>query len=308
MWICTPFGILMPALRPAKYCPADDPRKIQVRTRERAYLDIFRERYCPELGESLHFPQQDYQWKAYCTHEQLAQAMANLMLDIDFVKFKPETTCYANNPKSRWGLPRDLANRLHGCYNSLWGTMLSFGDKTSNYDSLSKWSGTSAYKMGRTRRYYIAPLPVNHKPSPGLCNSHGKTPEHWFPGDATNTCADCGHVRKPGDADYPVKSAQASAETFLGSFKPQHTVGSLSVPNSTLQKPAGITQEQWSDPFYVSDFPAEESAAFAQAEREADEYDTYLAGQPEAFGPTDAEVRAASRKRNGRKSRKAGKR
>jgi hypothetical protein len=126
MWVCTPFGILMPALRPAETIEPGDDRTLQVRARHREYLDTFRERYCPELGESLHFAEHDYPWKAYVTPEALATAMARMTLSIDYEKFKPEA--------ERGGLPDHLADELHSCYNEMWAVQLRYGDGTSVYD------------------------------------------------------------------------------------------------------------------------------------------------------------------------------
>lgn len=168
MWICTPFGILMPAVRPAKHIPEGDNRTMQVRARQRQYLDIFREKFCPELGESINFPNQDYQWKAYCTPEQLAAAMGKLMLAIDFEKFKPETFNH------RWGLAPALQGELHGCYNSMWSTQLRFTT-----------DGTSKYDKGWTGAYD----PSKHVPQPSLCRYEG----HWYPAKSKGICVDCHH-------------------------------------------------------------------------------------------------------------------
>jgi hypothetical protein len=167
MWICTPFGILMPAVRPAKHTPAGDNRTMQVRARHKEYLDIFRADFCPELGESIHFPNMDYQWKAYVTPEALAAAMAKLMLAIDFEKFKPESY-----KTEKWGgLPQPKATQLHGLYNTMWADMLSAGDKSSIYDK--GWGGSSQRHDARK------------------CYTLG----HWYPKSTPDAqpCVDCGH-------------------------------------------------------------------------------------------------------------------
>jgi hypothetical protein len=174
MWICTPFGILMPALRPPRTIKKGDKRTLQVRTRERAYLDTFRERYCPTLGKTMHFPNHDYPWKAYVTPKDLAVATAHMALAIDYEKFKPEST-----GGSKHGLAdTKLANNLHDCYSAMWGTQLRYGDGTSSWDTYS-WNG---------------------KPDPKRCKTMG----HWFGTTGDKPCVDCG--KKP---DKNAKTYQA---------------------------------------------------------------------------------------------------
>lgn len=201
MWIMTPFGILMPALRPVEHTPEGDDRAIQVRTRQKAYLDIFRERYCPELGESINFPDQDYQWKAYCTHQQLADAMARLMLDIDYKKFKPECDRRVKRQVgkskkdgtpivkwvSKWGLPWKLASELHSCYTTLWGVQLKYGDGTSVYDV--NWSTGDHFRAKVTKGT------KGTKPQPQMCKGgQHYLPRNWQEAGLTDdkTCYDCG--------------------------------------------------------------------------------------------------------------------
>ncbi len=138
MWICTPFGVIMPALRPAHELEGGDKREFVVRAREKAYLDTFRERYCPQLARSRHCPDHDYPWRAFVTRLHMAEAVARMTLDIDYSKFKPTT-------ESARGLKdRNLARRLHNCYTEMWGTQLHYGDGTSMYDwkkKSSPWHG-----------------------------------------------------------------------------------------------------------------------------------------------------------------------
>lgn len=182
MWICTPFGILMPALRPAHTLEEGDKRTLQVRARERAYLDVFRERYCPGLGDSIHFPTQDYQWKAYISPQELADAVALLMLDIDYMKFKPESE------HERWGLTAKLRGRLHSCYSRMWGDQLDYGDGTSVYQK--SWTG---------------------KPNPALCLTQG----HWYKTRPYLVCSDCKHARTVAERDAAQGKASSKAQGGL---------------------------------------------------------------------------------------------
>jgi hypothetical protein len=115
MWDMTPFGILMPALRPAETVESGDDRLLQIRTRRAKELDILREKYLPELGETIATPNMDYNFRAYCTHEQYAEAMRLMILDIDYTKFKPTTE------------DKYKDKELHSVYNSIWGTVCRLG-------------------------------------------------------------------------------------------------------------------------------------------------------------------------------------
>ncbi len=111
-WIMTSFGILMPAIRPPKTVDPGDERTLQIRTRREHELTILRAQYMPRtLGPTLHTPTFDYEYRAYCTPEAFAFAMARLITEIDYTKFKPTV-------KERY---YDL--ELYDTYNSIWGVV-----------------------------------------------------------------------------------------------------------------------------------------------------------------------------------------
>lgn len=108
VWIATPFGFLMPAIRPPDTVPSGDTRTLQVRSRRAVDLDILRAVYLPgKLGRTLHTPYMDYRYRAYCTPEAFGFAVAQMIVDIDYTKFKPQTDRF-----------RDDA--LHAFYNRVW--------------------------------------------------------------------------------------------------------------------------------------------------------------------------------------------
>lgn len=124
MWVMTHFGILMPSLRPEKtYDPEQDPRAIQIRTRRSWELDYLRKTYAPWLGETIYLGDgvSDYQYRAYCTHEQLAEIMKMLSLEIDYTKFKPTTDRHGDT-------------KLHMLYNRIWSAVLDAFPAGSSYD------------------------------------------------------------------------------------------------------------------------------------------------------------------------------
>jgi hypothetical protein len=67
----------------------------------------------PTLGEIISLPHTDYEYRAYCTHEQWAAALAKIALDIDYVKFKETTESKYHDRK------------LHDMYLALWSKIFS---------------------------------------------------------------------------------------------------------------------------------------------------------------------------------------
>lgn len=113
MWVFTSFGVLMPSVRPAGTIPAGDDRLIQVRARREKDLRILKAEYLPELGDIIEIPYSDYEYRAYCTHEQWAAALAKISMDIDYTKFKPTTESKYRDPQ------------LHALYNRVWGVFFN---------------------------------------------------------------------------------------------------------------------------------------------------------------------------------------
>lgn len=113
MWLMTSFGILMPSDR-TRFTPEGDPRTLQVRCRRSRPLEILKALYLPDLGEIEHTPTFDYNYRAYCTPQQFADAASKIALDIDYEKFKPTTVRYDDS-------------KLHEVYNAIWGVMTRLG-------------------------------------------------------------------------------------------------------------------------------------------------------------------------------------
>lgn len=111
MWVCTPLGMFMPALRPPNTVPCDDDRLLQIRSRRIVDLRRLKSEYLPELGDIIELRHTDYEYRAYCTHEQWANAMAKMSMDIDYVKFKEQS-------ERKYG-----DKKLHDVYTAMWGTV-----------------------------------------------------------------------------------------------------------------------------------------------------------------------------------------
>lgn len=130
MWIFTEFGILMPSVRPAHTIAEGDLATFQIRTRRRYELDYLRTKYMPKtLGPTIFLGNADYQYRAYCTPEAWASAMALMSLDIDYTKFKPTTDRHEKNGGAA----------LHMLYNRVWGAVLDAFPTGSSYDT-PKWT------------------------------------------------------------------------------------------------------------------------------------------------------------------------
>lgn len=148
MWIGTPFGFLMPAIRPPKTVPVGDTRTLQIRSRRSIDLDILRATYMAgKLGSTLHTPQMDYRYRAYCTPEAFAFAVARMVTEIDYTKFKPQTRRYGDH------LLHEFYNRVWAVYDAAFPTPRS----STTYPSYS--GAGSSTVVGTPRRPYPRPTP-----------------------------------------------------------------------------------------------------------------------------------------------------
>ena len=111
MWILTSYGAFMPALRPPETVAEGDPRVIQIRARRRKDLGRLRRLHLPDLGPTYSVPKSDYEFRANCTREALAEALRRLAMEIDYVSFKDTTV-------SKWG-----DEQLHDAYMSVWSAL-----------------------------------------------------------------------------------------------------------------------------------------------------------------------------------------
>jgi hypothetical protein len=141
MWVMTSYGIFMPGLRPSHTVPEGDNRLLQIRARRIQDLEILRKEHLPGLGDIIRIEHTDYQYRAYCTHEQWAAALAKIAMDIDYVKFKDTTEKKYHD------------RALHNLYNILWGKILDAFPTGSVYTSYKSNRGhagwTSTYATPR---------------------------------------------------------------------------------------------------------------------------------------------------------------
>lgn len=81
MWIFTTTGFYSVNRTP-------DGKRLQLRARVAADLDNFREKYCPDLGETIELPYTDYQFRAEVDSRHLGDALAAAVEDVDYKNFK----------------------------------------------------------------------------------------------------------------------------------------------------------------------------------------------------------------------------
>lgn len=162
LWLCTPFGLLMPAAVPPEVAAKLPEGTVQVRARDAHHLAAFRDAYCPELGPIAQTPQLDYDCRAYCLKEDLARALARMALDIDGSKFKPLT----HGP---FGLAdKVLADRLHSVYNAMWGAALRLSPAKEK-----DWATPSSYTVVAT---------PDANASLEVCSTEGSPLARWHQG------------------------------------------------------------------------------------------------------------------------------
>lgn len=150
MWAFFDFGLLMPALVPAKVMEREDVKKwtndgeyeLQVRGRLREHLQYFMDTYMepgtfnPEIQAT---PDKDYNFRFYTSREAYAEGIKQAALAMDYEKFKVTSERFSWNQK------------YHTILNSIWSTVCNlntpggfYGPKSDDnprgYSSSRGWS------------------------------------------------------------------------------------------------------------------------------------------------------------------------
>jgi hypothetical protein len=123
MWLFTTFGFFSATEvrdgKPRSGEQAWPAGTLQVRARCWEDLENLREKYLPELSETIHIPGRDYPYRGYCSKSEFAAAMVAATLDIDYSNFK-------NKVKAEQGPHRaDL-------YGDIWHVMYRAEEKIAN--------------------------------------------------------------------------------------------------------------------------------------------------------------------------------
>lgn len=136
MWIMASWGAIMPSLR--KNCPKDDPRKIQVRVRRLKDAVYFRDHYLIETEDAateiITDAGTDYDARVYVRHDSLAEALAQMALDIDYASFKDTTTIKFND------------KQLHDAYYAIWRVLY---DRLSTRKAFSRYASSQSHWTNR---------------------------------------------------------------------------------------------------------------------------------------------------------------
>ena len=104
MWVTSTIGFFSVVQK-----TGDD--NLTVRTRARGDLERLRETYLPELGEIVEGAGTDYRYRAKCIHQQWAEAMRLMSLNLDYSNFKSTVS-------ERMGHER--AHLYHAVWSALW--------------------------------------------------------------------------------------------------------------------------------------------------------------------------------------------
>ncbi len=94
MWLMTPLGFVSVVEKPG------DPH-LTVRARVRADLDRLRAEVCPTLTPTIAGAGTDYPYRATCSHEAWATAVADMARSIDYSNFKSTVSQRQGHARAR---------------------------------------------------------------------------------------------------------------------------------------------------------------------------------------------------------------
>lgn len=137
MWVFADFGLLMPAIVPAKVQNRPDVLKwtnngeyeLQVRARLREHLQYFMDTHMPEgtfNPEIQATPDKDYNYRFYTTREAFAEGIKNIALSMDYEKYKQTTERFSWNKK------------FHSICNSIWAVVCNLNEPGGYYGPKSE--------------------------------------------------------------------------------------------------------------------------------------------------------------------------
>ena len=132
MWVTSTIGFFSVVQK-----PGDD--DLTVRARARDDLERLRENYLASLGDIVEGAGTDYLYRAKCSHEQWAEAMSLMCLDLDYPNFKSAVS-------ERMGHGR--ASIYHDVWSALW--------KIKNENPKKKADRGSDDQAGRSNEYTTA--------------------------------------------------------------------------------------------------------------------------------------------------------
>jgi 8-oxo-dGTP pyrophosphatase MutT (NUDIX family) len=92
--------------------------EVQVRARAGADLDRLRERWLPELGESVTIPHRDYPWRAFADRRSLADCLSRIALALDYDNFKDAVAEHQSHERAHvyrgvWSACHEIKDEPH---------------------------------------------------------------------------------------------------------------------------------------------------------------------------------------------------
>jgi len=81
MWLITTAGFYSIVQKPGE-------KDLTIRSRVKKDLEALRDKYLPDLGEIVRNENTDYRYRAKVSHADLAKAVSQIVLDIDYDNFK----------------------------------------------------------------------------------------------------------------------------------------------------------------------------------------------------------------------------
>ena len=105
MWLFTTFGFFSATEVSSKFKPSKGEKlwpagTLQIRARVWEDLENLREKYLPELSETIHLPSRDYPYRGYCSKSEFAAALLQAALDINYSNFKNEVSAQQGSHRS----------------------------------------------------------------------------------------------------------------------------------------------------------------------------------------------------------------
>lgn len=94
MWLITNFGFFSAVQKPGD-------SQLTVRARSRQDLATLRDKYLPQLGEIIEGGGTDYQYRAQVSHEDFAEALKKIVMDITYSNFKNSVAKNQGNKRAR---------------------------------------------------------------------------------------------------------------------------------------------------------------------------------------------------------------
>ena len=109
MWVATRVGFFSIVQKKGE-------EGLTIRARARKDLQQLKARYLPDLSDIQEGGGTDYQYRAWCSHQQWADASSRIALDIDYANFKSQ-------------IKKEVGPTRSGIYSQVWGALWDIYDQ-----------------------------------------------------------------------------------------------------------------------------------------------------------------------------------